>query len=138
MWHAFFRPRSGEFEALPFLPGGDNASGNAINDLGEVAGGSSSPTSGAEAVVWLNGSVHDLGTLPNQGWSAAFGINESGMVVGWSGFLAFIWCPGTGMRDLNDLIPADSAWQLVIPTAINDAARSPAKATSTASNTVSC
>lgn len=120
-WYAYLRPRNGEMRALPFLPGGNSASGNAINDLGELAGGSSSNTSSTDPVVWINGSVEDLGVLPNQGWGSAFGINNRRQVIGWSGFLAFIWSPEKGMQNLNDLIPANSGWQLQLPTGINDA-----------------
>jgi len=120
-WYAYLRPRKGEMRALPFLPGGNSASGNAINDLGVVAGGSSSSTSSTDPVVWISGSVEDLGVLPNQGWGSAFGINNHRQVIGWSGFLAFIWSPERGMQNLNDLIPANSGWQLQLPTGINDA-----------------
>ena len=58
--------------------------------------------------------------LPGQGFSSAFAINNRGQVIGWSGSIAFIWSPEEGMRNLNDLVPAGSGWQLVLPTAIND------------------
>jgi probable HAF family extracellular repeat protein len=121
-WHACVRPRSGEMQSLPSLPGGGNASANAINDLGQLAGGSGYNGCGfcTAAVIWANGNVQNLGYLPGQGWSSAFGINNKGQVIGWSGFLAFIWSAEKGMRNLNDLIPADSGWQLSLPTGIND------------------
>ncbi|MGA3079648.1 MAG: hypothetical protein ABSG56_38990, partial [Bryobacteraceae bacterium] len=70
----FVRPRNGEMQALPILPGGYDGSANAINDRGDVAGGTSSSTSDAHPVIWINGSVYDLGVLPNTGWGSAFGI----------------------------------------------------------------
>ncbi len=47
--------------------------------------------------------VADLGTLPGAGNSQAFGINDSGQVVGSSGGHAFIWDGSSGMQDIGDL-----------------------------------
>jgi probable HAF family extracellular repeat protein len=57
------------------------------------------------AVLWDQGKYTLLGTLQNEGASAAFGINDSGQVVGWSDVKggnqhAFVWEQGT-MRDLG-------------------------------------
>lgn len=117
---AFLRPRSEEMQALPVLEGGYSASANSINDRGDVAGGSSTSTVSSHPVIWIDGSVEDLGVLANQGWGSAFGINNYRQVVGWSGYLAFIWSQEEGMQNLNDLIPANSGWQLQIATGIND------------------
>jgi hypothetical protein len=41
-------------------------------------------------------------------------------VVGWSGFIAFIWSREQGMQDLNQLIPGNSGWHLQSANAINE------------------
>ena len=55
----------------------------------------------------------------------ALGINNSGQVIGISTVAlgashAFIWTSGGGIRDLNDLIAADSQILLVAAVGIND------------------
>jgi probable HAF family extracellular repeat protein len=69
--------------------------------------------------------MQDLGTLPGGTSSFAFGLNDSGQVVGDSYNAsgqphAFVWQNGT-MSDLNDLIPPGSGWVLGNATAINNA-----------------
>jgi probable HAF family extracellular repeat protein len=69
--------------------------------------------------------MQDLGTLSRAKPSAAFGINNSGQVVGFSYTAsgqahAFLWQNGT-MSDLNDLIPPGSGWDLGAAYAINNA-----------------
>ncbi len=69
--------------------------------------------------------MQDLGTLPGGTQSSAYGINDSGQVVGWSNSSssstlgqAFLYS-GRQMIDLNTLIPADSGWTLRQAQAIN-------------------
>jgi probable HAF family extracellular repeat protein len=118
IWHATLWNKSTGLKALPMFTEKDSsASGNSINNLGQVAGGS-----GNVAVLWENNQNHtprSLGVLSGAGWSTAFAINDVGQVVGWSGFTAFIWTQKTGMVDLNTLIPPNSGWQLILPTSIN-------------------
>lgn len=122
IWHAFVWSRSQGMRALPYLvPGDDNASANAINGSGEIVGGTSAGFRHERATLWhRNGTVEDLGVLPEQGWSVAFAINDSGQAVGWSGFRAFIWSRQQGMQDLNALISGTAGWLLILPTAINN------------------
>ena len=50
--------------------------------------------------------LHDLGTLPGESFSVAWGINASGQVVGWSGVSptrAFLYTNGSGMVELPGL-----------------------------------
>ena len=51
--------------------------------------------------------MQDLGTLPGDKDSRAFGINDSGQVVGYSsgphGITAFLWSSSTGMTSLGTL-----------------------------------
>jgi probable HAF family extracellular repeat protein len=66
-----------------------------------------------------------LGTLPGGGGTQAIGINNAGQVVGISissggGSSSFLWSEEAGMQDLNDLIPADSGWELGDVQDIND------------------
>ncbi|MGA8473524.1 MAG: hypothetical protein WB681_00520 [Candidatus Cybelea sp.] len=66
----------------------------------------------------------DLGTLPGDMFSVAFGINNKGQVVGQScnasgACRAFIWQKGA-MTDLNLLVPPDSRLYLTYGGDIND------------------
>jgi probable HAF family extracellular repeat protein len=66
----------------------------------------------------------DLGTLGG-GSSYAYGVNDSGEVVGYSWLAdgeqhAFLYDDGK-MLDLNSLIPANSGWELLDAYGINDA-----------------
>ena len=64
----------------------------------------------------------DLGTLSG-GNSCAYGINNSGQVVGESnssnGSRAFLWQDNT-MVDINSFLPENSGWVLENATDIND------------------
>ena len=68
----------------------------------------------------------DLGTLGGS-YSQGFGINDSGQVTGYSlttgnsDVRPFLYTPGTGMVDLNTLLPSGSGWTLVFANGINDA-----------------
>ncbi len=64
-----------------------------------------------------------LGTLGGT-HSEAYGINDSGQVVGYSGMSggavhAFLYTGG-GIIDLNDLLPSGSGWTLVEARGISD------------------
>ena len=48
--------------------------------------------------------MQNLGVLPGQTTSIAYAINDSGWIVGFSGSQAFLWTPGGGMQDLNNLV----------------------------------
>lgn len=64
--------------------GGYTSWGQAINDLGQVAGRSEGPN-GQHAFLWRNGVMTDLGTLiPTHIESSGLGINNHGDVVGYS------------------------------------------------------
>ena len=95
-----------------------------INASGQVVGDSFTPDFRRHAFVYTAGAMTDLGTLGGQD-SSAYGINASGQVVGDSRTAdnqqhAFLYSDGT-MQDLNHLIPADSGWELIRATGINDA-----------------
>lgn len=89
---------------LPTGATGSRAFG--INDAGHAVGEMSF---GAlrEATLWDASSRQGLGTLSNNGSSVGFGVNNAGMVAGWSdsdaGTRAFAWTSGAGMTSLGTL-----------------------------------
>jgi probable HAF family extracellular repeat protein len=152
-----------------------------VNDLGDVVGGTGSAANLSEAFVYRDGAVDTLDNLGGFSASEAVGINNSGQAVGWSfnpgqnppqgkaflydndadgeakivpleplsddvysrardideagrvvgwsrndaagaplaeQFSAALWEDGQ-VKDLNDLIPAESGWKLVDAYAIN-------------------
>jgi probable HAF family extracellular repeat protein len=74
-----------------------------INNAGQVVGASPLPV-GNHAVIWNNGVIQDLGTLPGDTGSSARGINNAGDVVGISLLAneihAVIWSNGV-IQDLG-------------------------------------
>jgi probable HAF family extracellular repeat protein len=94
---------------------GDTSWGQAINDLGQVAGRSLGPN-GQHAFLWQNGTMTDLGTFsPGDIESSGLGINNHGDVVGYSyGSGAVLWRNGQVIH-LGALGKASIAY------AINDA-----------------
>jgi len=94
-----------------------------INNRGQIVGVSTTST-GVHAVLWENGTVTDLGTLPGHNYSEAFGINERGQIMGLSGMWtddcnagecrAVLWEEGT----IIDLGIPMTAWGL--PSGINN------------------
>jgi probable HAF family extracellular repeat protein len=98
---------------LGVLPGGTGFSvrgeARAINDKGEVVGGTDAADGHEHAFLWTQaGGMEDLGLLPGGLVSHADDINDAGEVVGYSqtgsSFAhAFLWSRTTGMRDLGTL-----------------------------------
>ena len=106
--------------------GGPTSEGHGINDAGDVVGDTMRENTANElAVLWpASGDPVELGSLGGTE-SSARDINNHGQVVGYarnaSGeYRAFLW-EGSGMVDLNTLLPADSGWVLLSANAINDA-----------------
>ena len=103
----FVWSKGGGYEFLPALPGQVNTQANDLNDTGMVAGisGREGIESPAHAVRWVDGVVQELGALEEGGQSEAYGINDSGAVVGQAdaGFVThgFIWTEETGMVDVT-------------------------------------
>jgi probable HAF family extracellular repeat protein len=98
---------NGILSNLGSLANGQYSEGFAINGLGQAAGDSytgivvdSNGNSGIHAVIFNNGGITDLGTLPGHLYSLAYGINDSGQVTGSSkpsvGFVqGFFYSNGT-------------------------------------------
>ena len=97
-----------------------------INNRGQAVGAASLPgNKSRHAFLWSRklGHMLDLGTIQGDTDSAALGINDEGNVVGASldsdgNPRVFLFSKGT-MRDLNTLVPPDSAIYMLIPYAIN-------------------
>jgi probable HAF family extracellular repeat protein len=111
---------------LPPYPGDPDAAATAINDAGQVVGisGTCDVAIGAysaiHAVLWEEGTAHDLGNLGGHGWNTPVAINNRGVVVGFAnqpndltnGSLAFVpeaflWTREGGMQGLHTL-PGDA------------------------------
>ena len=87
-----------------------------INNQREVVGRATVPSGETHAILWRDGQMVDLGTLPGGSYSEAFAINDVGQVVGFSYndqstctafdgcWHAFLWQDGT-MTDLGGLDP---------------------------------
>lgn len=107
--------------------GGSDSYANRINNMGQVVGRSFTVGGESHAFFYEKNGMIDLGTLGGNE-SEARGINDIGGVVGTSTIIvngsgrghAFIWENGKGMRDLNQFIPADSGWELVVASGINN------------------
>ena len=108
-------PGRNEIHPLPPLPGDTVSFGLAINDLGQVVGGSGTCANtplapfpvGPHAILWVNGTPKDLGSLTPGGSALNVGasINNLGMVVGGSRLAGaihtYLWTAASGMQDLG-------------------------------------
>jgi len=124
--HAFFYNGSGPLKDLGTL-GGTSSNAVAINKLGQVLGNSPTSSDPLHAFIYdsSKNTIKDLGTLGGS-YSHGFAINAGGQVVGYSGTSiganhGFLYDPKTAViTDLNDLLPANSGWQITNAFAIND------------------
>lgn len=97
-----------------------------INDLGQGVGYSISYVSANSnhALLYRDGIIYDLGTLPGDIISHAYGINNNGQVVGSSSdgqgnIHPFIYSDGV-MTDLTTLIDPNQGWTIRAAYGIND------------------
>lgn len=83
--HAFLSgPNGGTLKNLGILPGGSASTGQAVNDLGQIAGyGDTASRNGSHAFLsdMKGGRLTDLGTLGGN-FSAGYGVNTGGQVTG--------------------------------------------------------
>src|SRR6185437_1179311 len=91
-----------------------------VNESGQAVGASGHPH-GADthAFFWQKqGGIRDLGTLPGGDYSAAYSINDSGVVVGTSNTSisthAFSWTQAQGLTDLGTLPGTNASSALAI------------------------
>jgi probable HAF family extracellular repeat protein len=103
--------------------GGSYTRGYGINDAGQVIGYSYDTLDYSRAFLWEAGTITDLGALGDGFWSAAYAINNRGLVAGfsytsdkWLEYRAFLWEDGRGMHDLGTLGGDNS-----VAFAVNDA-----------------
>jgi len=126
--------KNGHIEELPTYGGDPDGYGIAINDSGQVAGGSGTcstidPIIGlyfapVHALLWQkDGTVTNLGSLGGAFGNQAHNISNRGQVVGSSDlagdavFHGFVWSQSTGIQDVPPL-PEDT---YSVALAINDA-----------------
>jgi len=127
-----------DFKDITILPVPYGGGAAAINNQNLVVGATGSNSSTGEyahayAYDYNVDILTDLGTLNDGLTSAAYDINDANQVVGTSWLVtqltslyepekyhAFLWDVTGGMADLNDEVPAGSAWILTSATAIND------------------
>jgi probable HAF family extracellular repeat protein len=127
--HALLWRKDGTVIDLGSLGGNpSNSSGGfvatGINNRGQISG--FSDLAGdliTHAFFWENGVMTDLGTLPGDSFSFAWGIGASGQVLGQScdvnfNCRGFIWQDGV-MTDVNSLLPSGSTLYVVDANFIN-------------------
>lgn len=106
--------------------GGPSSLAIAINDLGDVAGNSTtSPTSWDRAFLYTGGVMTNLGVLSGDYNSTALDINGSKDVVGFSdnaidGPRAFLYTLADGLENLNDKIGSGTGWMLTNANSVNE------------------
>jgi probable HAF family extracellular repeat protein len=106
--------------------GGDNSEAIWLNERGDIAGSADLPTPGLhDAVIWKHSQIHDLGTVPGDPCSRAYGINSRDQVVGTSTdchitLHGFVWQDRGLMMNLNALIQRGTGYQLTNAIDIND------------------
>ena len=118
--------KNGKMKQLGTL-GGSFSQAYAINNKGQITGAAYTTNNDLHAFITTGGKLKDLGALAGTGSASwGFAINDSGIAVGQStcgncGYdHAFVY-DGKKMKDLNNLIPANSGWILDVANGINDA-----------------
>jgi probable HAF family extracellular repeat protein len=85
--------------------GNPQSEAHAVSDNGQVAGWLYLSDGTVHAFYWSRGTgMLDLGLLhPDDGSSGAYGVNDAGAVVGFSGTYGFLWTKNGGMQDIGNL-----------------------------------
>jgi probable HAF family extracellular repeat protein len=101
----FWDPAQNVFTLLPVFPDGTYTVGNAINNLGHIAGTATLP--GAfHGLFWTaGGGSRDIGGLNGSAYTAAGAINDRDEVVGYNvpELAGFYWSQPTGLLPLQSL-----------------------------------
>ena len=125
--HAFYYSNGVATDLNPALGNPHDAYAYAINNSNQVVG-EADPYSGYDyAFLYSNGSATNIGSALPSGhtYSYAYGINDSGVVVGdfysthFSNDHAFVYSNGVA-QDLNSLIDPASGWVLSSANSINN------------------
>jgi probable HAF family extracellular repeat protein len=109
-----------QFNYLPVI-GVEEVGANDINNLNQIVGYFYDTDSTVAGFIWEDNNYTFLPTK-----SVATAINDSGVVVGryrpinFPPQHAFVYDHVNGFRDLNDLIPAGTGWELTGASDIND------------------
>ncbi len=87
---------------------GGSAVPKTVSAGGAVVGRSGEPHGeSTQAFLWNRGRLMGLGFLPGGDYSAAFGVNDAGQVVGYSNtataLRGFLWTASGGMQDIGTL-----------------------------------
>jgi probable HAF family extracellular repeat protein len=104
---AFVWTQSGGMQDLGLLSPGDGiSSAYGVSGDGTVVAG----FSGANAVIWTDGIVRDIGGLTDATSSIAYTVSDDGSVVGGYSFFGFeatatLWSRSLGTVDLNTYLP---------------------------------
>jgi probable HAF family extracellular repeat protein len=102
--------------------GGSFGTANDINEKNQIVGSSHTAAGVSQATLWDKGIITELGDFGSGSGSAAFAINESGIVVGSADGRASMWKGGV-ITDLNNFLSAElkaEGWYLTEATGIND------------------
>jgi len=106
-------------------PTGTTMAARFLDDAGDVVGDIFHPdTQTNEAFIWRNGVFDVLPSLPGDTLEIAYGVNDSGVVVGSGGTPdgighALMWKDGQ-VIDLDSLIPSNLGWEGLSPLVIAD------------------
>jgi probable HAF family extracellular repeat protein len=103
---------------------GNFISGSAINNAGQVVGGSRASDGEFHAFLWENGTTTDLGLAPGDITGGAVAINNPGTIVGYGydpadNIHGLLWENGQ-LFELINLIKDNSGWGGLWPTGIAD------------------
>ena len=137
-FHAFvWKPKTHKFRDLGTLPHRRDSYAYGINDKGQIVGmaeessihsfnegGGSVTEHGATGVLWFGNKAAALPPLSGDTGSAAWAINNAGVIVGQSlsaggTVRACLWRKGKPV-DLNTLLPDGSGWTLTDANALNN------------------
>jgi probable HAF family extracellular repeat protein len=126
-YRAFLWSTAKGWQKLSTLAGGKFSYGSWINSSGVIAGFSTSTKyPNGVSVYWdAKHKIHSIGTLPGGDSSSPGFITDSGEILGESTVAggdnhAYIWSKKKKMRDLNNMIPKNSGWDLHHAASVNN------------------